>query len=438
MKPRVVNLRILPSYLFSLVLITLSACQPQPQTMDLMAIAEDQRAEGAYSAAESLYTQHLSEVNDPAPALALADLYIAWNRPALGLAALDTAKARGIAANAVITRELTLLLLNRYWQPAAEAAEKILQDAPDNTLALRTRMTASLQLHHCIEAQETAERLYQVDQEDADAARTSGILGDHPTRICDSTPVLCQKADGCDGICYLDIGRYLIEHDDWALAACVLENAVTVDPDNAAAHAWLGETLSRLGQSQTAENHYMTAVALKPDYPLGWLLLGVHALQMGEWETARAALLNAQHLDPENPATCLTIAELKAAQSRYDEVETWVRAALERAPGDGEVWKAAVRMLLTRNLVQSDLPKWIAGSTVAMDPQDAEAHLLLGWATILEGNTDEALSEINLAIELDPGMGEAYYLHGILMEQSEDPEQAQEDFTRAADLGYFP
>ncbi|TFG72657.1 MAG: hypothetical protein E4H27_02230, partial [Anaerolineales bacterium] len=131
MKSKVGRRKLLPC-LFSLILITLSACKPEPKPMDVMALAAEQRLQGAYSAAESMYTQHLSEVGDPAPALALADLYIEWSRPELGFAALDTALERGISSNEVITRQLALLLLDRQWQPAAESAEKSLRGAPDN------------------------------------------------------------------------------------------------------------------------------------------------------------------------------------------------------------------------------------------------------------------------------------------------------------------
>lgn len=433
-----VTIRTLRPRLFILILITLAACQPATQPDDVMALAAAHTSQGAYSAAENLYTQRLSQVEEPGPALALADLYIEWKRPALGLAALDTALARGINTTEVVTRHLTLLMLDGQWQAAAGLAQKHLLDASDNNLALQTLITSALQLHKCEEARDTAERIKQMNIEDENAALTTAILTEDPILICESNPDLCSKALGCDDLCYLDIGHYLIEHNTWALASCVLERAVEVDPGNAAAHTWLGESLSRIDQPQSAEKHFMTAVDLDPMNPLGWLLLGGHALRQGEWDTARVALLNAQRLDPENPAPCLTIAELKAAQSLYNEVDTWIKAALERAVNDVDVWKVAARIYLTRNLVQSDMPEWIANNAVSMDPQDAEAHLLLGWAYVLKGDINSAIPEIDRTIELDSTLGQAYYFRGVLMEEMDNLEQAQLAFTRAADLGYFP
>ena len=187
-----------------------------------------------------------------------------------------------------------------------------------------------------------------------------------------------------------------------------------------------------------AEGHFYTAVDLDPTNPLGWLLLGSHSLKSGDWDTARAALLNAQRLDPENPAPCLTMAELKAAQGLYSEVDTWIKAALERAVNDIDIWKAAAGVYVTRNLVQSELPAQIADGAVYLNPRDAEAHLLLGWSYLLLGDTGKASPELDKAIELDASLGQAFYLRGVLLEQEGNLEQAEVAFIRAADLGYFP
>ncbi len=424
--------------LFTLILITCAGCKPQSQTDEVMALAAVHRSNGEYTAAESDYTQLLDDVEEPDPALALADLYIQWNRPALGLTALDTALARGISSTEVVTRQLELLLLDRQWQQVVDLSRTHLVNYPENIAALQALTTAALHLNNCAEARVTSEKLWLADNEDMIAAMTYSILNENPTVLCESTPDLCRMAAGCDGLCRMDIGLTLIEDNAWSLASCILDRAVASDPDNSLAHTWLGETLSRINQQQAAEKHLTTAVALDQTNPLGWLLLGGHALRNGDWETARAALLNAHHLDPENPAPCLTIAELKASQSLYTEVDTWIKAALERAVNDIDVWKVAARIYLIRNLVQSDMPEWIANSAIHLNPQDAEAHLLLGWAFMLKGNTDQALAEIDAAITLDPALGQAFYFRGVLMEEANNPEESDLAFIRAADLGYFP
>jgi tetratricopeptide (TPR) repeat protein len=143
-------------------------------------------------------------------------------------------------------------------------------------------------------------------------------------------------------------------------------------------------------------------------------------------------------LDPENPAPCLVIAELKAAQGFYTEVDTWIKAALERADNDIDIWKTAVRIYLSRNLVYSDFPLEIAEKAVSIDPNDAETHLLLGWAYVLKGDIPKAQPEIDLAIELNPSLGQAYYLRGLLQKLDGKTQASDASFTRAADLGYFP
>ncbi len=420
----------------------LAACTSTEATY-LYQQAEAHIAAGEYTAAEALYQSARQAYPDASkPAYRLAQLYQQWGRPEEGLRALEDALRNGLPApkdEEAQSLRLTLLAQAGAWEQVIAEAQTMPLNAP--TLALLTR--AHLQRYECTAARHSAEQWHALapEEQKTPAARISGLLADDPTQICTADADLCAALAACSddpGGCDAAIGYALIRAGDWGLAACVLTRAVEAQPASAEMHAWLGESLNRLGEAAAAREHLERAVELAPESAQPWLLLGMYNFQQGDLDVAKSDLLRAQRLDPENPAPCLAIAELKAQQGKYDEVNLWVEAALTRAPTDADLWKAAARLYLQRSLRQPPYPLAAAEGAVTLAPDDAEAHLLLGWARFERNELTAALNELHTAVELAPDLGHAYYLRGQVRQALGNPEAAQENFTRAANLGYFP
>jgi len=404
--------------------------------------AEAHIAAGEYTAAEALYqSARQAYPDDPLPAYRMAQLYQQWGRPEAGLRALETAIRNGMPAEESQELRLRLLAQTGAWDQVVAEAETMPPDA--NTLDLLTH--AHLQRYECDAAHQSAARWHELTSEEQEkqATRILGVLADDPTRICKVDEALCITIIACTedadvGACDAAIGHALLRAGDWGLAACVLTRAVEAHPASAEVHAWLGESLNRLGETTAAREHLERAVELAPESAQPWLLLGMYDFQQGNLDVAKSELLRAQRLDPKNPAPCLTLAELKAQQGKYDEVNLWVEAALTRAPTDADLWKAAARLYLQRSLRQPPYPLAAAEGAVTLAPDDAEAHLLLGWARFERDELAAALDELHTAVELAPDLGHAYYVRGQVREALGNTEAAQADFTRAANLGYFP
>jgi tetratricopeptide (TPR) repeat protein len=228
----------------------------------------------------------------------------------------------------------------------------------------------------------------------------------------------------------------LLRQRQWGLAACVLERAVAADPISAEAQAWLGEALDRLERPAESLPHLERATVLAPDAPLGWLLLGMHRLRAGDTQAAREALLQAQRLDAGNPAPCLGMAAVLAAESRYTEVGRWTEAALERAPEDVEVWKAVARFYLERNLDPEKGALPAAEGATRLAPTDAEAWMLLGWARLLAQDVQQALAALDTATRLDDSLAYAHHLCGLALRALGREAEARQVLIRAEDLGY--
>lgn len=410
-------------------------CTPAPdaQASQYIQTGDAHRAAGEYTAAEMAYRQALrTNPHDALPALKLTQLYAAWERPEEGLLALDEAILRGNEDRNVLRWRIILLGAAENWGQVQAEAQAFLQTQGDDADVLEALTQAYLQVRQCARAAGVAERWYAVAPE---AARdTWGALTGAMDALCQANSRNCIA--NCTQNCDLQWGYHLLRENTWPQAACVLERALAANPNAAEGEAWLGEALSRMGYPQEALLHFERATSLNSDAPQGWLLLGMHLLRQEDAPAAREALLRAHELDPGNPATCLAIAEVKALNGQYDETQTWIEAALERAGSDGDIWKSAARFYLERSLSQDGLPLRAAEGAVQWMPQDAEAQMLLGWVYLTQGDAAGALPALDKAIQLAPEIAQTHYLRGLALQFTGETEAAQSAFTRAADRGY--
>ncbi len=405
--------------------------------------ADRLRAEGAYTAAEAAYYRAMALApDDPRPALALADLYRVWGRADAGLTALDAAARRGASDDALRELRFPLLGMAGQWVTLLTEAEALSRRSPTDPLALEWLTKAYLHLQECHAAEAAADRWREVAPHRREAHLVWAALHGDAEALCDADAAycplraLCAQAD--EVTCTAALGYRLARAEQWPLAACLLQRAVHLAPGEAAAHAWLGEALRRLGRDDEALPHLREAVRLDAAAPLGWLLLGTALLHRGELSEARAALLRAQRLDPANPAPCLLLADLKARQGRYNEVPIWTDAALQRAPDDPDLWKAVARFYLERNLRLDGYPERAAQGALRLAPEDAEALMLWGWTQLNQGDTVGAHRTLGEALTRQPDLAQAHYLLGLTCLADGETTRARDALTRAADLGYLP
>ena len=408
------------SYIAVLSVALLLLATPAPEAAGLSALRAGERhfAAGENTAAERAYHEAESLLpRSPEPALRLVALYRDWDRPQEGLAALEAALRQGGDPAELVEQRLALLAASEEWEQLEDAARLRLQVAPEDSLALAFLTTALLQQGKCDAARAAATEWHTVAPENVTAQRVWSSLA---TTTEDD----------------LQLGQSLLRQRQWGLAACVLERAVSAEPTSAEAQAWLGAMLDRLARPAESLPHLEQATVLAPTAPLGWLLLGMHRLRAGDTQAAREALLQAQRLDAGNPAPCLGMAAVLAAESRYTEVGTWTEAALERAPEDVEVWKSVARFYLERNLNLEEGALPAAEGATRLAPTDAEAWMLLGWARLLAGDAPQALAALDIATRLDNSLARAYHLRGLALRALGREAEARQVLIHAEDLGY--
>ncbi|TWT44902.1 tetratricopeptide repeat protein [Phycisphaerae bacterium RAS1] len=173
---------------------------------------------------------------------------------------------------------------------------------------------------------------------------------------------------GCDdptmqqslGLCYYWLGRHAAAVDQ--LQALVSK---TQPPEPAAMIAYAGALLA-LGRTASAADWLTRFVTQRPDHEQLWLLLAQARARGGDQHGAGQAVREAQRLAPRSARVArMAAAVLLSAQQ----------------------WEAA------RNA---------AHAAVALDDENADAHLLLGRASERLGECDVALAAYEQALELEP------------------------------------
>ncbi|MFZ5917700.1 MAG: tetratricopeptide repeat protein [Chloroflexota bacterium] len=230
------------------------------------------------------------------------------------------------------------------------------------------------------------------------------------------------------------LGQAYVRVEAWSLARQVLAGVVDTSPDYAEARAYLGHALDYLGRSAEAEQHLWRAVQLAPTQTLPRYLLGLYYLRHGRAGEAVFQLRQALKLDPYEPVLYAQLGQAWLAQDNYTDAEMAFRAAAELAPESADFQLLLARFYIERlvRVRAGGLPA--AQSAARMDPSNAQAHDVLGWAYYLVGYAEQAESALLRAVALDPELASARYHLGAVLQQAGQPAQAREQFWRAVDL----
>jgi DNA-binding winged helix-turn-helix (wHTH) protein/tetratricopeptide (TPR) repeat protein len=157
------------------------------------------------------------------------------------------------------------------------------------------------------------------------------------------------------------------------------ERALALDPGCADAHAALG-LIAQKGDWARAEREYEAALRLQPDHPTALQRHGELLALLGRFEEGIALLKRARQVDPVSPIVGSDLAKALVYARRYDEAVAEGRAVLQA------------------------------------DPTYARARLYLGLALLLRGDRDEGLAEVRAFAEPDPSpyaLGVLACAHGL-------------------------
>jgi protein O-GlcNAc transferase len=206
---------------------------------------------------------------------------------------------------------------------------------------------------------------------------------------------------------HYDLGLALKLKDDLAAAVPEFQQAATLDPSLPDPAYTLGVIYMQQGKFADAAAQLQHATELQPGNGDAWALLGSTLRDSGDLNGAMVALKHAIALEPNQPNLHVEVAALESQAGQREE------AAAERK-------------------LAADL------SRAVVSHQRAGFALNSGRALLAQNKLDEAIVQLNVAVQADPKSAEAHVLLAEVYEREGKPAFAAIERTRAAELTSSP
>lgn len=201
----------------------------------------------------------------------------------------------------------------------------------------------------------------------------------------------------------------------------------------------LAEILEKEGHIVEAEKDYQRAAELDPTEPhlFSW---GTELLLHRAFEPAIEVFTKGNRLYPRSVRMLLGLGATRYAQgAREEAAEIFLRASALDLP-DPRPYLFLGRLLATENTVPAAWPEAMERFTI-LHAENATAHYLYGFALVKQDdelNTPAAQAQLELAIQLDPHLGEAYLQLGILQAKRKQFASAVASFEKAIEYMRYP
>lgn len=240
------------------------------------------------------------------------------------------------------------------------------------------------------------------------------------------------------------VGLALKAHPDrWPDAVGYLRRGLELGIPNAGVvQMELGSVLLELGRPQEAVEILEEAIRVLPDSPDAYYQLAQARLAVGDDAGATEALerfqqarTRADEIDREakDRGASLNRARELAMQDKLDEALEATESILEQAPGYAEALSLQAKILYSMGRFDDAL----AGIRKAQQsaPDRLEYPYLEGAFLVGTERFDEAQAVLDRVVAIDPALGEAHQLLGLVHLRQERPTEAAHHFGRALELG---
>lgn len=224
------------------------------------------------------------------------------------------------------------------------------------------------------------------------------------------------------------LAEALVATDDFADALAVLDRALELDPDDAVAlvlradQRWMHDDVPGALADLTA------AVAAAPESADPHLALADLHFALGEFEPSLNAAQTAMELEPEDPAPVRAAARALIGLERITEARSLLDAALERMPGESELYLERAGLLLRSGL--NVLALRDAGWALEGEPS-SEAYTVQGQVFLALSDFDQAVDSFDAALEIDEGDPQTLAWRGFALHHAGELDAAAEDWAAA-------
>lgn len=228
-------------------------------------------------------------------------------------------------------------------------------------------------------------------------------------------------------------GLELLQGDQAAASIAELERAVELDPANAEFLKSLGNARKATGDLEGAMASYRRSLEIAPDYTPSRYNLGLVLHDLNRLEEAEQHFRRIHEADPGDADVFFNLALILAARSEFSESVKLFRAALAIAPDNPDLW-------LQLGIVCQKAPGQLEASVqclrkcVALKPDLADAHHLLGNVLQSEGRLDEAMEHYRAAVRASPGNAVVHCQLGSALLKADRRAEATDCYREAIQL----
>jgi tetratricopeptide (TPR) repeat protein len=168
-------------------------------------------------------------------------------------------------------------------------------------------------------------------------------------------------------------------------------------------------------------------IKIEPDNPEGFFMVGLNHTLMGNKDASIRALQKCVELDPDHTDGWVLLGNI-FAEDQNPLAEQYFENAIQTAPKNADVLYNKASYL--HNNDQLDDASSLLRKIIKVDPQYAEAFDRLGVIYLERDSADQAIINFNIAVNVDPEFGVAYYHRAFAFETKGNLEAAKADYER--------
>ncbi|MBI5476959.1 MAG: tetratricopeptide repeat protein [Ignavibacteriales bacterium] len=218
----------------------------------------------------------------------------------------------------------------------------------------------------------------------------------------------------------------------WKDSRMLFEHAISVTINNDVAYTNLGVDLADSGKHKDAVYHLRKAFELKPNEILIRSNLAKSLSAIGQTKEALEHYnWLMKHVSPD-PRFYLRIADASAAESLNEEAERYYLKALELEPLSGLIRAKLGELYLYQNKFQNARQQCY--ESLKYDSMNSKAHSVLGILAGKEGRYKDSYKELLLAAQLDSTNPDVYIDLGVLFDKMNNLSESEKYYKKAIEL----
>lgn len=226
----------------------------------------------------------------------------------------------------------------------------------------------------------------------------------------------------------------LYQYGDIDGAIDEFKKALAVDPKNVNVHNSLGVCYGVQGKLNEAIDAFETAIRLDPGDVMATFNLGLAHAKQGNQEKALDLFLESHSLDGDNPDVAYQIGMCYREKADTDSALAYLEKAARNTRKGAHIFAAMGECYLEKEMLREAVKAY--EKAIKLNPSNAKSLSALGRLYgVLGENLEIAVVLCRESTKIDPNSGLYRRRLGKLYLQTDDYENALEQFKKAAELG---